>query len=291
VTIDELYQYVYAQTKFQSMVSGGKVQSPEFESKLTGQGALVVSYHAKINGQIALAAPVQGELTLAASKGINFFKFYKNKGEDRTVSVPKGEYEVTVTEDDRVGTGLITVNENQSQNLNTENLVWEKRNLPPIRAKGLQNKFLVGIAVSAHPSFYENEEGSTMGELFLMSPASEALRGMWRLTVHIGGETHKVKNTDTKSEYNRMSIGGEGSYNGYNKWNNEWLIGLRIGTFTANNDTVNPSSSSLTHAYIGTRFYPRESNINMDFLLGVDTIRSGSLPSKSVNTLGVALNY
>jgi hypothetical protein len=291
VTIDELYQYVYAQTKFQSMVSGGKVQSPEFESKLTGQGALVVSYPAKINGQVALAAPVQGELTLTAAKGINFFKFYKNKGEDRTVSVPKGVYEVTVTEADRVGTGTITVNENQTQQLNTENLVWDKRNLPPVRAKGLQNKFLVGVAVAIHPSFYENEEGSTMGELFLMSPASEALKGMWRLTVHIGGETHKVKNTDAKSEYNRMSIGGEGSYNGYNKWNNEWLIGLRIGTFTANNDTVNPSSSSLTHAYIGTRFYPRESSINMDFLLGVDTIRSGSLPSKSVNTFGVALNY
>src|SRR3989344_4127574 len=104
------------------MVSGGKVQSPEFESKLTGQGALVVSYPARINGQVLLANNMQGEITLTAAKGLNFFKFYKNKGEDRVLSVPRGQYEVTVTDENKMGTGALTVVENKSTSLDSNSL-------------------------------------------------------------------------------------------------------------------------------------------------------------------------
>ena len=291
VTIEELYQYVYAQTKFQSMVSGGKVQSPEFESRLTGQGALVVSYPARINGQLELAKPVQGELTLTASKGINFFRFYKNKDEERTISLPKGKYDVSLLEQDRLGIGQIEVSEHKTQALNIESLVWQKRDVPPVRAKGAQPKFLFGLSISSHPAIRTNEEASAMSELFLLSPSSEALAGRWRLGVYLGGEEHRLQNSNEKVAYNRMSIGGEGNYRGWNRINNEWLVGLAVGVLTSNNNTTYPSSASLTHFFIGSRFYPTGMKINWDILFGVDTIKSGTAEDKSMNTLGVAISF
>jgi hypothetical protein len=273
------------------MVSGGRVQSPEFESKLTGQGALVVSYPARINGQVQLAKTAQGELSLSSVKGINFFKFYKNKGEEKTISLPKGEYDVTLIEENRVGTGQIQVNEHESLALDIDGLVWQKRDVPSVRAKGAQPKFLFGFSMSSHPAFNENEEGAAMGELFLLSPSTEALKGRWRLAVHLGGESHKIKNSQEMANYNRMTIGGEGNYSGWGRWGNEWLIGLRTGTLTSNNNTNNPSSASLTHLFVGSRFYPSSMNFNWDILLGTDSIKSGNAESKSVSTLGFALSF
>ncbi len=289
VTIDELYQYVYSQTKFQNVVSGGKVQSPEFESKLTGQGVLVVSYPARINGHLQLSNPTQGELTLASARGLNFFKFYKNRGEEKTISLPKGQYDVTLVEGDRVGSGQIEVTEHQSQALKTETLVWQKRDVPSVRAKGAEPKFLVGFSLATHPAFYQTQEDALMGELFLLSPSTEALSGRWRLAVHAGGESHKHKGSDSKTDYARMTIGGEGSYRGWSEWGNDWIIGLRVGTFVTNDNSS--ASASLSHISFGSRIYPTSMNINWDFLLGIDTIKSGGEDGKSVFTLGFAITY
>lgn len=45
-----------------------------------------------------------------------------------------------------------------------------------------------------------------MGELFLLSPSSEALSGRWRLGVYLGGESHKLRNSNEKVECNRIII-------------------------------------------------------------------------------------
>jgi hypothetical protein len=291
VTIDELYQYVYAQTKFQSAVSGGKIQSPEFNSNLKGQGALVLSYPARINGQIQLSKSVQGELTLASTKGINFFKFYKNKGEEKIIGLPKGSYDVTLLSENQVGTGQIEVAERSLHTLNTEGLVWQKRDIPSVRAKGVQPKFLFGVLLATHPAFRETEEGSTMGEFFLLSPSTEALKGRWRLSVHLGGEDHLTRGTNEKVRYSRMSIGGEGNYPGIDRLNSEWIGGFRIGTITSNNDSTNPTSASLTHTYAGARFYPHGMNFNWDLLFAIDGMKGGIGESKSVGTFGVAVSY
>ncbi len=289
VTIDELYQYVYAQTKFQSVVSGGKVQSPEFESRLTGQGALVVAYPARINGHLQLANQVQGELTLAAAKGVNFFKFYKNKGEDKTLSLPRGRYDVTLIEEARVGTGQIEVTELKAEMLQPDSLVWRVREKPSVRAKGAQPQFLFGVHLATHPPFSEAEEGALMGDFFLLSPSRDGLGGRWRLGVYVGGQTHNVKGSAQKNEYSRLAVGGEGNYQGLGRWNNEWLFGMRVGTFVSNSNS--PTSSSLTHIFFGSRFYPTSVKLNWDLLLGIDGIKTGNADGRTVGTFGIALSY
>lgn len=291
VTIDELYQYVYAQTKFQSTVSGGKIQSPEFHSQLSGQGALVVAYPAQINGQIQLSKTTQGELTLASTKGINFFKFYKNKGEEKLLSIPKGEYDVTLSGESQIGHGQMVITENQTVVVENENFTWEKKNIPSVRAKGAEPHFLFGLLLASRPATLETEENSTLGEFYLLSPSTEALKGRWRLSVHLGGQDHKVKGTTQVNKYSRMSIGGEGNYLGRAGWNNQWLIGLRFGTLTPISDVTTASSSSLTNFYLGTRLFPLSTKVNFDVILGFESIQQGKEKSKSVTTLGFAVNF
>lgn len=291
VTIDELYQYVYSQTKFQSTVSGGKIQSPEFHSQLSGQGALVIAYPAQINGQLHLGKDTQGELTLASSKGINFFKFYKNKGEEKVLSVPKGDYDMTLVSESQVGRGHIDIEENQSQPVEVQNFTWEKKNAPSVRAKGAEPHFLFGILLASRPATNESEQNSTLGEFFLLSPSTEALKGRWRLSVHLGGQEHKLKESTVINKYSRMSIGGEGNYLGRQSWNNEWITGLRIGTLTATNEDAPTTSASLTTLYFGSRFYPQNLKVNFDIILGFEGIKRGKEESKSVTTLGFAVNF
>lgn len=291
VTIDELYQYVYSQTKFQSTVSGGKIQSPEFHSQLSGQGALVIAYPAQVNGQLHLGKDTQGELTLASSKGINFFKFYKNKGEEKVLSVPKGEYDMTLVNDARIGHGHIDIEENQAQPVEVQNFTWENKNVPSFRAKGVEPHFLFGFLVASRPSTNENEQNSTLAELFLLSPSTEALKGRWRLSVHLGGQEHKLKDSIQINKYSRMSIGGEGNYVGRSTWNNDWITGIRIGTLTATNEDTPATSTSLTTIYFGSRFYPQNLKVNFDVILGFEGIKQGKEESKSVTTLGFAVNF
>lgn len=291
ITIDELYQYVYAQTKFQSMVSSGRIQSPEFETKLSGQGALVVAYPNRINGDLKLASDIQGELTLASIKGINFFKFYKNKGEDKTISLPKGHYDVTLVEPKRIGNGQIEIIDRQTQALDSANLAWNAREIQPTRAKGAVSRFLVGLAMSNHPAFNETEKSGGMSEFFVFSPSTETKFGRWRLGVHVGGESHLHKITNEKIQYDRMTIGTEGNFQGHAGWNNEWLFGYRFGNIVSNKNTNTPLSGSLTHLYFGSRFYPETETFYWDFLFGIDSMKIGLEQSKGVGTLGVALSF
>jgi hypothetical protein len=291
ITIDELYQYVYSQTKFQSMVSGGKIQSPEFETKLSGQGALVVAYPNRINGDLKLTSTIEGELTLISAKGINFFKFYKNKGESKVISLPKGKYNITLTSLQNVGNGQIEIIERQSQTLDSGSLNWEARDIPPARAKGATSRFLFGLTTSTHPPFYETEKSGGMTEFFILSPATETGWGRWRLGAHLGGQSHLLKATQEKVQYDRTSIGAQGNFKGHAGWNNEWLFGYRFGTIISNNHTNTPSGASISHLYFGSRFFPENEIFYWDFLFGIDTIKVGIEKSKGVSTLGVALSF
>lgn len=291
VTFDELYQYVYTQTKFQSAVSGGKIQSPEFNSDLKGQGALIMSYPARINGHVQLSNLIQGELTLASTKGINFFKFYKNRGEEKIISLPKGSYDVTLVSENQVGNGQIEVGAGALQSLSAEKLVWKSREIPSWRAKGAQSTFLFGVLLSPHPGFHDTEGGALMTEFFVLSPSMEALRGRWRLSAHLGGQDHLIRGTQDKIKYMRMSMGGEGNYKGTGRFNHEWIGGVRLGTINSDNDTPNPNSASLSQIYFGSRFYPTSMNFNWDLLFSFDSIKSGNSKLKTIGILGVAFSF
>ena len=179
--------------------------------------------------------------------------------------------------------------EAKEQALNPQTLVWREREKPSVRAKGAEPQFLFGVHLATHPPFNDSEEGAMMGDLFLLSPSREGLGGRWRLGVYAGGQTHSVKGSNQKNEYSRLAIGGEGNYSGLNRWNNDWIFGMRVGTFVSNSN--NPTSSSLTHIFFGSRFYPASIKMNWDLLIGIDGVKTGNAEGRSVGTIGFALSY
>ena len=298
VTIDELYQYVYSQTKYQNMVSGGAVQHPEFDSKLTGQGALVVSFPARINGRIKLPKGLHGELTLAAANGVTFFKFFKAKGEDRAISLPYGTYDVTVNEPSRVGTGRIELLSDEQIRLRDSDLVWKGRSQEKIQAKGVStklaeerpNEFIFGLKLSSHPGFSETLDPGGSSELVLLSPTGQALWGRWRLALHGGTQSHEIKTTNAKVEFSRFTIGTEGNYSGIPSWNNDWIIGFRVGVLGS--ETPGLENAALSHLTFGTRFHPTSFPLKFGVHLGFEGAEfTESKQKESVTTLGFSVSY
>lgn len=231
VTIDELYQYVYGQTKYQKMVSGAVGQSPEFDSKLSGQGAVVVSFPSRINGEILLAENLQGEFTFASTKGMNFFKFYKSRGDVQSVEVPQGKYNVTLLESHRIGKSQIQVKSKKEVPIKESDLIWKKRKKDRLTAKGKKSEFLFGVNILSHGGYQENQSRGSVAELRILSPGTEAANGLWRLSLHLGGSSHKTEDPSIeKYEYQRFTLGGEGTYGKWKAINNVWIFGARFGT-------------------------------------------------------------
>ncbi|MCB0385126.1 MAG: hypothetical protein KDD43_07015, partial [Bdellovibrionales bacterium] len=294
VTIDELYQYVYSQTKYQNMVSGGPVQHPEFDSKLTGQGALVVSFPARINGRIKLPKGLHGELTLAAANGVTFFKFFKAKGEDRLISLPYGTYDVTVNEPSRTGTGRIELLSEEEIPLRNSELVWSDRSQDKVQSKGIEKKermdeFLFGIKLGSHPGFIDGLEGGGSSEIFMLTPAGSFLGGGWRFAINGGSQTHDIQGTPAKVSFERFTMGFEANYKGIESWNNDWIFGLRIGGLESKTDI---EDAGLTHFTFGTRFYPESFPLKFGIHLGFETATfKDSKKSEDVSTLEFSISY
>ena len=291
VTIDELYQYVYGQSKYQSMVSGNVSQSPEFKSQLTGQGAVVVSFPSTINGEVLLASNLQGELTFASDKGMNFFKFYKTRGKPQRIEVPKGTYNVTLLDSDRIGKTQLEIAAKEKKEIQSVNMIWKDRVKDRLTAKGKKSEFLFGVAVMNHSGYGEGQKGGTATEFRLLSPGTEAANGLWRLSLHAGGSAHRDDNPNIEeTNYQRFTIGGEGTYGSWKALNNNWIFGLRVGTVTEEIKGAGSKTYGLTHLSFGSRHYFQTTPIKIDFLIGIETAnRDGQ--EGGASTFGIAISY
>lgn len=125
VTVDELYQYVYRNTKWQSLNHPGSAkQEPEYVAKLHGQGAIVVSFPARTNGRLVLDADLAGEVAIASPHGLQFFRVPKTAGKEKTVQLPIGTYRMSVRDGEAVGAGEIIVTTVSEVRIARANLAW-----------------------------------------------------------------------------------------------------------------------------------------------------------------------
>ncbi|MCB0422104.1 MAG: caspase family protein [Bdellovibrionales bacterium] len=293
VTIDELYQYVYAQTKYQSMVSGGATQSPEFLSKLSGQGSLVVSYPNLVNGQIRLPKSMQGNLLLAASNGVTFFQFYKNKGEEKVIGIPRGQYQIRLEKERLIGTGDLELLEKETINLSEQHLSWKEKPKVKVEKKGWgqQSEFLFGFKFGRHPGYQDAYESGNVTDLFLLTPAGDLWGAQWRAVMSLGGQTLGVLNSQKEESFNRMLIGGEVSFAGDWMMSNRWLIELVGGQVTSNESSSVSKNHSVTRLSFGMRVVPETMPLKMGLHVGFETIRIGSVEAKSSALLGLSFSY
>lgn len=138
VTVDELYQHVYRNTKWQSLnYPTASTQEPEYVAKLQGQGAIVLSFPAKTNSQLKFAEALKGEITIASPKGMQFFKVEKTDGKAKTIQLPVGPYKVSVRDGDKIGEGTVKIEPTRVAYLASRDVTWRRASLDTVKvAKG-----------------------------------------------------------------------------------------------------------------------------------------------------------
>lgn len=175
VTVDELYQYVYQNTKWQSINYPTKsAQEPEYVAKLQGQGAIVLSFPAKTNSKLALGRDLKGEITIASPRGIQFFKVQKIEGQEKTIQLPVGAYQLAIRDDERIGEGQFKIETGRLAFFGASNVTWRAADQVQTQAsKGESSATMekvaegpsspydgrFGFALGAHSGYYEDSDG------------------------------------------------------------------------------------------------------------------------------------
>lgn len=180
VTVDELYQYVYRNTKWQSLNYPTRTaQEPEYVAKLQGQGAIVLSFPAKTNSKLSIDKDLRGEVTIASPRGMQFFKVDKEAGLDKTVQLPIGSYRVSVRDDDRIGEAGIKIETGRLAVLAAQDVKWRKAD--PVELAGAKGEasgsvqaektaeppqtWRWGLMVGGHSGFVEEGSAGPFAEV------------------------------------------------------------------------------------------------------------------------------
>lgn len=158
VTVDELYQYVYQNTKWQSLnYPTRSMQEPEYVAELQGQGAIVLSFPAKTNSRLQLDKALTGEITIAALKGLQFFKIEKSPGQPKTVQLPVGNYKLSLRDGNRVGEGTIKIEPLKLASLGMGDFSWRQADVGMKKAaKGGEESsraWSYGAMLGSHSSY------------------------------------------------------------------------------------------------------------------------------------------
>jgi hypothetical protein len=164
VTVDELYQYVYRNTKWQSLnYPSRSAQEPEYVAELQGQGAIILSFPAKTNSKLILAKDLEGEITVAAAKGLQYFKIDKTPGQAKTVQLPVGAYKLSLRDGQRVGEGAVKLEPLKIASLGVADFSWREADVEAEKvAKGdvaaINAERDYGFMVGVHSSYFEKPE-------------------------------------------------------------------------------------------------------------------------------------
>ncbi len=184
VTIDELYQYVYKNTKWHALtLPHKKTQDPEISSKLRGQGAVVLSYPVELDSVISVGEDISGVMSIAAETGYQIFSIQKVKGQAKQIKMPPGKYKYSIVDGGRAAQGNFVLASQKTTLLAGKNLTWVDFAEQP-REKGIaaqlpvatsdlalnktavrlnNSKFETRYSAGAHADIRENDVGPFLG--------------------------------------------------------------------------------------------------------------------------------
>jgi hypothetical protein len=197
VTVEELYQHIYKQVNLNSLgLPDALQQKPEYSSRLSGRGALVMSFVKQKTSEVVIEQGLIGEITFSAKRGVQMFRVLKSDPEKKSIRLTPGLYELVVRNGDQIGQMEFEIEPNRPYVLAKNNIIF--RDAPNLRsvAKGGRSTGVLGIRVGSH-----------VGSMMLATPyvegfwSSNAVRlpmGVWRLNAATGGHVSTL-------EYDRPS--------------------------------------------------------------------------------------
>ncbi len=173
----------------------------------------------------------------------------------------------------------------------------EEKNKDKKQAKGVKaeeirlNEFLFGLETGSHTGFSDNVKSGSVTELFMYTPSYEALKIQWRLLLAAGAMSHRLEGVARKSEFGRLKYGAEGSVAGVSSWDNQWLFGLHIGSFSNKDKDVSEEVIGFTKVYFGSRFYLKKWPIKLGVNLGVETVNDENGQERGASSMTFSISY
>lgn len=232
ITVDELYQYVYKQVNLNSLgLPDSLRQKPEYSSRLSGRGALVLSFVKQKTVEVRIDPVVSGDITFSAVRGVQMFRIYKVRSEEKSLRLIPGTYDVIVREGDRLGQAQLRVAADQVAVLKFTSLVF--RDVPNLKmvAKGGRSEDIWGIRIASHVGSMWKLSPHLEG--FWMSQGARFPVGIWRFSSVLGLHQSAVEYDRLEKETQRgtsstlsLIVGGTSSYDIY-----ELLNGLSLTSF------------------------------------------------------------
>lgn len=136
VTLWEAYDYTYRNTKLASLtIPGDNLQRPEFSAKLSGAGSIAMTYPRLELGELKMAPELVGRIRIAAVSGRSHFSFKKIPGQEKSLTLPVGRYQVAMSRGKDVGFAVAEINRQGGVFLKDDDFLWASRRLPAL-AKG-----------------------------------------------------------------------------------------------------------------------------------------------------------
>jgi hypothetical protein len=241
VTVEELYQHIYKQVNLNSLgLPDALQQKPEYSSRLSGRGALVMSFVKQKTSEVFIDESLVGEITFSAKRGMQMFRIYKPTVEKKSVRLTPGGYEMVVRDGDQIGQLEFEVEANKPYSLAKNNVIF--KDAPNLRsvAKGGRSAGVLGLRIGSH-----------VGSISLTAPyiegfwSSSAVRlplGVWRLNAATGGRASNLeydrpgaRTQKGSSSTLSLLLGGTGDFEMFDAVNGLSLISMAgIGSdFTA----------------------------------------------------------
>lgn len=232
ITVDELYQHVYMQVNLNSLgLPDSLQQKPEYSSRLSGRGSLVMSFVKKKTTEVRIDPKISGEVTFSAIGGVQMFRIYKAQNEEKTLRLIPGNYEVIVREGDLLGQTRLLVSTDHVAYVKHDSVVF--REVPNLKsvAKGGRGDHFFGGRLASH-----------IGSMWKPAPhleaywSSQGVRlpiGTWRFSSILGLHKSQVVydrpgKQSQKGENSAVSwiVGGAGDYDIF-----DILNGLSLTSF------------------------------------------------------------
>ncbi len=237
VTVEELYQHIYKQVNLNSLgLPDALQQKPEYSSRLSGRGALVMSFVKLKTTEVVIDPDLTGEITFSAKRGVQMFRIFKPVAEKKSVRLTPGAYDLVVRDGDQIGQLEFEIEANTPYILTKRNVVF--RDAPNLRtvAKGGRAAGVLGLRLGSH-----------IGSMSLAAPyvegfwSSNAVRlpmGVWRFNASTGGHFSKLeydrpgaRTQKGKSSTLSLLLGGTGDFEMYDAVNGLSLTSLAgVGT-------------------------------------------------------------
>lgn len=125
VTVEELYQFVYRETRLQSLAyPSSREQHPEYHADLHGRGALVLAKPRALLGTVAVDAGIIGTVRFLSLSGLGSFSSAYAPTKTRTLSLPEGSYRAVIRRGDQMGEASIVVVRGESTTIGPRQFTW-----------------------------------------------------------------------------------------------------------------------------------------------------------------------